>query len=118
MRGARARRLAGLGLGEGAAVRFAPGLYDGHVPELLALVRGIGEGGVSRVLVVGHNPAISDAGRYLAREGDPALLSRLALGHADLRARGAEVRRRGLERGRRRRAHPGSSAPADYPEAD
>ncbi len=109
--------LAGLGLGDGPAVRFAPGLYDGHVPELLALVRGIGEGGVSRVLVVGHNPAISDAGRYLAREGDPALLSRLALGMptsglavlkfdaADWSAVGAGALTRLLR-------------PADYPEAD
>ncbi len=72
--------LDGLALGEGTAVRFTPDLYDGHVPELLALVRGVGDEGASRVLVVGHNPTISDAGRYLAREGDPDSLSRLALG--------------------------------------
>ena len=72
--------LDGLALGAGAAVQIAPELYDGHVPELLALVRGIGDEGAARVLVVGHNPTISDAGRYLSREGDPASLSRLALG--------------------------------------
>ena len=72
--------LDGLALGEGAAVRFTPDLYDGHVPELVALVRGIGDDSVSRVLVIGHNPTISDAGRYLAREGDASSLSRLALG--------------------------------------
>ena len=72
--------LDGLALEEGAAVRFTPDLYDGHVPELVALVRGIEDDSVSRVLVIGHNPTISDAGRYLAREGDASSLSRLALG--------------------------------------
>ena len=72
--------LDGLGLEEGAAVHFTPDLYDGHAPELLALVRGIEDDGISRVLVIGHNPTISDAGRYLAREGEPAALSRLGLG--------------------------------------
>ena len=69
-----------LALGEDTATVFAPDLYDGHVPELLALLRGIDDDGVSRVLVIGHNPTISDAGRYLAREGGPAALSRLGLG--------------------------------------
>ena len=72
--------LDGLSLGEGQAVQFAPELYDGDVPELLALLRGIEDDSVSRVLVIGHNPTISDAGRSLAREGDPAALSRLGLG--------------------------------------
>ena len=72
--------LDGLGLGGAAAVHLAPDLYDGHVPELLALVRGIEDRSVSRVLVIGHNPTISDAGHLLAREGDSASLSRLALG--------------------------------------
>jgi len=109
--------LDGLALGEGPAVQFAPGLYDGHVPELLDLVRGIGDAGVSRVLVIGHNPTISDAGRWLAREGDPAALSRLGLGMptsglavlkfeaADWRAVGAGALTRLLR-------------PADYPGAD
>ena len=72
--------LDGLALGDGPAVQFTPALYDGHVPELLDLVRGIEDVGVSRVLVVGHNPTISEAGRWLAREGEPAALSRLGLG--------------------------------------
>lgn len=109
--------LDGLALGEGTAVRFAPDLYDGHVPELLALVRGIEDDRVSRLLVVGHNPTISDAGRYLAREGDPASLSRLGLGMptsglavlkfeaADWSAVGAGALTRLLR-------------PADYPDAD
>ena len=98
-------------------MRFAPELYDGHAPELLDLVRGIGDAGVSRVLVIGHNPTISDAGRWLAREGDPAALSRLGLGMptsglavlkfdaADWRAVGAGTLARLLR-------------PADYPGAD
>ena len=109
--------LDGLALGEGTTAQFTPDLYDGHVPELLALVRGIEDDRVSRVLVVGHNPTISDAGRYLAREGDPASLSRLALGMptsglavlkfeaADWNAVGAGALIRLLR-------------PADYPEAD
>ena len=108
--------LDGLALEEGTAVHFTPDLYDGHVPELLALVRGIGDDSISCVLVVGHNPTISDAGRYLAREGDPASLSRLALGMptsglavlkfeaADWSAVGAGTLTRLLR-------------PADYPEA-
>lgn len=108
--------LDGLALGEGTAVQFTPDLYDGHVPELLALVRGIGDDSISCVLVVGHNPTISDAGRFLAREGDPASLSRLALGMptsglavlkfeaADWSAVGAGTLTRLLR-------------PADYPEA-
>ena len=109
--------LDGLALGEGTAVRFTPELYDGHVPELLALVRGVEPADISRVLVVGHNPTVSDAGRFLAREGDPASLSRLALGMptsglavlkfeaADWSAVGAGTLTRLLR-------------PADYPEAD
>ena len=54
--------LDGLGLEGGAAVHLAPDLYDGHVPELLALVRGVKPASVSRVLVIGHNPTISDTG--------------------------------------------------------
>ena len=108
--------LDGLALEEGTAVHFTPDLYDGHVPELLALVRGVGPADISRVLVVGHNPTVSDAGRYLAREGDPASLSRLALGMptsglavlkfeaADWSAVGAGTLTRLLR-------------PADYPEA-
>ncbi len=72
--------LDGLGLEDGAAVRFAPELYDGHTPEVLALARAAAPASLSRVLVIGHNPAISEAGRLLAREGDPAALARLALG--------------------------------------
>lgn len=72
--------LDGLALGEGPAVQFTPELYDGHVAELLALVRGVGPAEVSRVLMIGHNPTISDAGRHLAGEGEPAALSRLGLG--------------------------------------
>ena len=72
--------LGGLDLDEGTAVHFTPELYDGHVPELLALVRGVKPASVSRVLVIGHNPTISDAGRFLAREGAASSLSRLALG--------------------------------------
>ena len=72
--------LDGLGLEGGAAVHLAPDLYDGHVAELLALVRGVKPGSVSRVLVIGHNPTISDAGCFLAREGEASSLSRLALG--------------------------------------
>ena len=109
--------LDGLGLDEGASLHFTPELYDGHVPELLDLVRGIEDAGVSRVLVIGHNPTISDAGRWLAREGDPAALSRLGLGMptsglavlkfeaADWRAVGAGTLARLLR-------------PADYPGAD
>ena len=72
--------LDGLGLEGGAAVHLAPDLYDGHVPELLALVRGVKPASVSRVLVIGHNPTISDTGRFLAREGEASSLSRLGLG--------------------------------------
>ena len=108
--------LDGLALGDGPAVQFTPDLYDGHVPELLGLVRGIEDAGVSRVLVIGHNPTISEAGRHLAREGKPASLSRLALGMptsglavlkfdaADWGAVGAGTLTRLLR-------------PADYPEA-
>ncbi len=109
--------LDGLALGAGAAVRFAPDLYDGYVPELLALVRAVEPADISRVLVIGHNPTISDAGRFLAREGDPAALSRLGLGMptsglavlkfeaADWSAVGAGTLTRLLR-------------PADYPAAD
>ena len=109
--------LDGLALEEGTAVRFTPELYDGHVPELVGLVRGIEDDDASQVLVVGHNPTVSDAGRYLAREGDPASLSRLALGMptsglavlkfeaAHWSAVGAGTLTRLLR-------------PADYPEAD
>jgi len=61
-------------------VRFAPELYDGHAPDLLALARGMEPARLSRILTIGHNPAISEAGRLLAREGDPEALSRLARG--------------------------------------
>ena len=109
--------LDGLALEEGASVQFTPDLYDGDVPELLALLRGIEDDGVSRVLVIGHNPTISDAGRHLTREGDPAALSRLGLG---MPTSGLAVLKF---------AAPGWSGigagaltrllrPADYPEAD
>ncbi len=109
--------LDGLGLEDGTAAIFTPELYDGHVPELLDLVRGIEAADVSRVLVIGHNPTVSDAGRFLAREGDRASLSRLALGMptsglavlkfeaASWSAVGAGTLTRLLR-------------PADYPEAD
>ena len=109
--------LDGLALEEGTAVHFTPELYDGHVPELVGLVRGIEDDDASQVLVVGHNPTVSDAGRYLAREGDPASLSRLALG----------MPTSGLAVVKFEAAHWGTVRagtltrllrPADYPEAD
>ncbi len=72
--------LNGLALGGSPTVRFTPDLYDGDVPGLLALVRSVGPVAVSRILVIGHNPTISEAGRFLAREGKAAALSRLGLG--------------------------------------
>jgi len=71
--------LAGLVLESGTPVQVAPALYDGHTPDVLALAREA-PAAFSRVLVIGHNPSISEAGRLLAREGDPAALARLAYG--------------------------------------
>jgi phosphohistidine phosphatase len=59
-----------LALGSEPEVRYEPAAYGGTARDLLELVRGAA-GGATTVLVIGHNPAISDLSGLL----DPAAAS-------------------------------------------
>jgi phosphohistidine phosphatase len=50
-------------------IRYEEALYLGGAPEILKLVRSIGPL-VSHLLIIGHNPGISEAAHILAPTGD------------------------------------------------
>lgn len=68
--------------GSGPDVRYEPAAYGGYPSDLLELIRGAA-GGAETVLVIGHNPTISDLSGLLdpaaARDSDGLRTSGLAV---------------------------------------
>ena len=74
---------------EGAApdVRYEPALYEGGRTDVIDLLRGVAEG-TSTVLVVGHNPTMSDVSLLLRPDADPDAAELKTAGMAVHRADG------------------------------
>jgi phosphohistidine phosphatase len=56
--------------GPAPEVHYEPGLYDGGRTEVIDLLRAVPDG-TSTVLVVGHNPTMSDVSLLLRPDADP-----------------------------------------------
>lgn len=85
----RARRTAEIGAeaaGYIGEIRLEPRLYAAWLDELLAFVRGLPDD-AECVVLVGHNPGLTDLCAALSREGTPAYTLRTAsLAHFELDA--------------------------------
>ena len=68
-------------------VRYEPALYEGGRTEVIDLLRGVAEG-TSTVLVVGHNPTMSDVSLLLRPDADPDAAGLKTAGMAVHRADG------------------------------
>src|SRR5437764_246511 len=68
--------LAAMAFPDPIAEREEPRLYDASSEKMLSLVNEI-DAGVPSLLVVGHNPGLSELASQLSGRGDAALLARL-----------------------------------------